>query len=240
VTPPRTSPLSDPESVCKTLEAERKAEKEFVDKATRSETAPTGWPAALVLFHLGMWRERMRDRLADLAEGRTPAPPPPIEQQNELNDAELAGGIGIPLSDAAARCDHLLGEIIELYARVGDQPYQWYRARTTTEAVLGNSYTHPRAHMHAYFRENGEIERANRLYEEAVTQLRAIAATEIPMGAALYNLAGARAADGRSDDAVKLLEEALRLRPDLARNAAADEDFEALRDDARFQGLIKT
>jgi len=189
---------------------------------------------------VGMWRERMRDRLTVLAEGRTPPPSPPFDRIDELNDAELANGIGTPLSDAAARSDHLLGEVIDLYAKVGDQPLPWGRARTTTEAVLGNSYTHPRAHMHAYFRENGEIERANRLYEEAVERLRSISATEVPMGAVLYNLACAHSADGRDDEALSLLEETLRLRPDMKKNAAADKDFEALRSNPRFQELIRT
>ena len=235
----RTWPLPDLEAIRGALESERKVEREFVEKARQSETAPKGWPAALVMFHLGMWRERMRDALTELAEGRPQTQPPPIEQQDELNDAELAGGIGTPLSDAAARCDHLLGEIIEVYEKVGDQPYRWYRARTTTEAVLGNSYTHPRSHMYAYLRENGDTESANQLYEEAVAQLRAMSATEIPMGAMLYNLACARVGQERHDEAMSLLEETLRLRPDLKPNLIADEDLAPLREDPRFQELTR-
>jgi tetratricopeptide (TPR) repeat protein len=191
------------------------------------------------MFHLGMWRERMRASLAELAEGRAVTPPPPIEEQNELNDRELSGGIGTPLTDAAGRSDHLLTEIIELYGAVGDQPFQWYRAGTTTEAVLGNSYTHPRAHMHAYLRENGDLERATRLYEEAVDELRAMSAPAIPMGAMLYNLACARALDGRADDAIALLDETIKLRPDLKPSAAAAEDLASLRDEARFKELLQ-
>lgn len=180
----------------------------------------------------------MRERLAELAEGRPVTPPPPLEEQNELNDRELAGGIGTPLTDAAGRSDHLLAEIIELYAKVGDRPFPWYRARTTTEAILGNSYTHPRLHMHAYLRENGDVERATRLYEDAVAELRAASAPEIPMGAMLYNLACARALDGRHEEALTLLEETVKLRPDMKQNAGTDEDFAGLRDEARFKELL--
>jgi len=192
------------------------------------------------MFHLGMWRERMRERLAELAEGRPVTPPPPIEKQDELNDRELSGGIGTPLTDAAGRSDHLLAEIIDLYAKVGDQPFPWYRARTTTEAVLGNSYTHPRAHMYAYLRENGDAAGATRLYEEAVAELRAASAPAIPLGAALYNLACARALDGNHEEALALLEETLKIRPDLRQNAGADEDFAGMRDDPRFKELTAT
>ncbi len=211
-----------------------------METARSSEKAPKGWPAALVMFHLGMWRERMRNSLTDLAEGRTPAAPPPIEQQDALNDAEVAHAIGTPLTDAAARCDHLLAEIIELYTKVGDQPFQWYRARTTTEAVLGNSYTHPRVHFYWYFRENGDPERGARLLEDAVDELRSVSAPEVPMGAALYNLACAHVARDRHDDALKLLEETVLLRPDLKKNMAGDEELAPLRESARFQEITKT
>ncbi len=192
------------------------------------------------MFHLGMWRERMRNSLTELAQGRPPTPPPPIEQQDELNDAEIANGIGTPLSDAAARSDHLLGEIIELFTRVGDQPFQWYRNRTTIEAVLANSYTHPRIHMHEYLRENGELERANELLEDAAVDLRAASAPPIALGAAIYNLACVRCNQSRLDEAIELLEEALPLRPDLKESALKDSDLAPLHDDPRFQALLKS
>lgn len=166
-------------------------------------------------------------------------PQPPIEQLDELNDAELSSGIGTPLADAAARSDLLLGEIIDLYTKVGERPFQWGRARTTTEAVLGNSYTHPRSHMYAYFNENGETDRANEIYEDAVSELRAASAPDIPMGAVLYNLACVRARQGRKDEALDLVDEALKLRPDLKAQTPTDEDLATLRDDPRFQELVK-
>ena len=219
------------------LEAERQVEQDFVEEARRSETAPKGWPAALIMFHLGMWRERMRKALSDLSEGREMTPPP--ENQNEVNDAELAYGIGTPLADAAARSEHLLGEIMDLYDWLGDRPFQWYRAKTTTEAVLGNSFTHPRGHLYDYLRENGELDRANRLWEEAVTVLREVNAPPLPMGAALYSFACARVSQGMLDEALVLIGEALPLRPDLKESAPKDSDLEALHEDERFKALIK-
>jgi hypothetical protein len=208
-----------------------------VESAVASEKAPKGWPAALNMFHIAMWRERMRTALIDLTEGRTPGPP---GNADEINESELPNGIGTPLADAAARSDHLLGEIMDLYERLGDRPFPWYRARTTSEAVLGNSYTHPRAHLHAYWRENGDVDRANKLYEDAERELRAVGATEVPLGAILYNLACARALDGRSDEALDLLGETARLRPDMKAGIVGASEFVSLHDDARFQDLIKS
>lgn len=223
--------------VRRALEAQKKAEQDFVEEARRSETAPKGWPAALIMFHIGMWRERMRQALTDVSEGRDPTLPP--GNLDEMNSAELAYGIGTPLADAAARSEHLLGEIMELYDWLGDRPFKWYRANTTAEAVLGNSFTHPRGHLYEYMRENGDLDHANRMWEEAVSLLREVNCPAFPMGTSLYNLARARVYQGMLDEAWVLLEEALKLQPHLKERAPKDSDLEALHDDERFKALIK-
>src|SRR5260370_7658471 len=62
--------------VLKALESERELEKEFVAEALRSETQPKGWPAALVMFHISMWRGRLPHPLTQFPPAR-PYPPPP-------------------------------------------------------------------------------------------------------------------------------------------------------------------
>jgi tetratricopeptide (TPR) repeat protein len=59
------------------------------------------------------------------------------------------------------------------------------------------------------------------------------------LGAALYNLAGVRTAQGRPEEALALLEEALPMRPDLNVGAATDPDLAPLRDSPRFHTLIE-
>ncbi len=202
-----------------------------------AESAPRGWPAALVLFHMGMWRERLRNALTNMSEGKEYERPP--ANIDEVNEAELASGIGTPLTDAAARSDHLLAEIIDLYEKLGDRPIDWSLSKTTTEAVLRNSFTHPRTHIAEYYRENGEVERARRVTEQTVDELREADAPRLVLGAALYNLACARVAERRNDDALALLREAFPMRPDLKAAATEDSDLGTLRDDARFQELLK-
>ncbi len=183
-----------------------------------------------------MWRERLRNAFADVEAGRSLTPPP--ANIDEANDAELPNGIGTPLTDAAARSDHLLGELIELYVRLGEQPFPWFTSRNTTEAVLRNSYVHPRIHMFEYLRENGEQDRANQLFEEMHADMQDAAAPPIIMNTARYNLACARARQGRGDEALDLLEEVLSTRADMKQSAAEDPDFTTLRDDPRFQELV--
>jgi hypothetical protein len=188
------------------------------------------------MFHLAMWRERMRDALRALRDGAPHATPP--ENIDEVNDEELATGIGTPLADAAARSDALLGEIIALYDEVGDQTFGWYIANTTSEAILRNSYTHPRLHMSEYLRENGERERAVQVFEDAETEMRGASAPPSILGMVLYNLACLRVDQGRQDDALTLLEEALTIRPVNKGIAREDQDLAPLRDNPKFQALV--
>lgn len=202
------------------------------------EKAPKGWPAALLLFHLGMWRERLRNALTDMSEGRSFTHP--SENVDELNDAELPEGIGTPLADAAARSDLLLGELIDLYLKLGEQPIKWYAATTTTEAVLRNSYTHARLHLAEYWKENGSLERAARLWEDAENELPAAGAPPRFLANAQYNLACIRARQGKSDEALQLLASALPVSDVLKAAAPQDPDLESLYDDPSFRELVKS
>jgi tetratricopeptide (TPR) repeat protein len=218
------------------LESELQAEQAFVAEARQAEKTPKGWPAALLMFHVSMWKERLRNALYDLSEGRPYTPPP--TDADEFNEAELANGIGTPLTDAEARSETLHREIIALHETLGDRAFQWYRASTTTEAVLRVAYMHPRNHMYEYWKENGEPVRAFQLYEHASAELREIGAPPLILGAAAYNLATVRAAQGNAAEALALLKEALALRPDLKADAAADSELAALREDKGFQELL--
>jgi len=189
------------------------------------------------MFHTGMWRERLRNALTNMSDGTDYERPP--ANIDEFNDAELAQGIGTPLVDAAARSDHLLAEIMDLYEKIGERPIEWNMSKTTTEAVLRNSFTHPRTHIADYYRENGETELSRRVVEDTVDELRAADAPGLVLGAALYNLACLRARENRVDDVLSLLKEAFPMRPDLKAAAAEDSDLGAVRNDARFQDLLK-
>ncbi|MDQ2944187.1 MAG: hypothetical protein M3R21_11040 [Candidatus Dormibacteraeota bacterium] len=224
--------------VRKALEAEREMEREFVAEARKSETQPKGWPAALLLFHLCMWRERLLNALTDVRDGRPHVPPP--ENADEVNDAELASGLGVSLADIHERSDTLLDSLIQLSDQVGDRSFKWYAANTTAEALLRNSYTHPRLHIAEYWKENGQRERAHRVFEEAEADMRDISAPPIALATVLYNLACARVDQGRLDDALSLLGEALPMRPELRVEAASDPDLAALRDEARFKALVQS
>jgi tetratricopeptide (TPR) repeat protein len=163
------------------------------------------------------------------------APPADIDA---FNAVELARSAGTSLEEAATRADVLLGDLIDLWATLGDRPFSWYIAKTTGEALVRNSYAHARNHLAEHFIERGDRARGYQIYEESATALRQAETPPTTLGTALYNLACARVGQRKYDEAIHLLEEALPMRSDLQAGAAADPDLAPLRTDPRFQRLV--
>jgi len=217
------------------LQKQQDLEKAFVAEMAGKPEPSSGWTPSMTMFHIANWRERLWNGLTEAAAERpVNAPPGNID---ELNDAEMVGSAGVALADVAARSDAALTSIIAMWETMGDQPFKWYVAETIGEAILRNSYLHPRVHLADQFLERGEAERSHRLTEETANELREVDAPGRVLGAALYNLAAVRAAQLRSDEALELLEESLAMREDLKPAAASDENFASLQGDSRFRAL---
>jgi tetratricopeptide (TPR) repeat protein len=218
------------------LRAEQELERQFVVEATGRPEPPAGWSPAMTMFHLAQWRERLWNGLIE-AEAGHPVNPPP-GNIDELNDAEMAGAAAVSLAVEAARSDAALTSLIALLETSGEQPFKWYMATTTAQAIVRNSYLHARIHLADHFRERGDVSRSDRLFEETASELRRVEAPAHLLGAALFNLASVRATQGRADEALTLLEEALPMRPDLGVVVADDPEFAALRESPRFRALL--
>ena len=216
------------------LEAERETERRFVAAALASEAEPTSWPASLIMFHVAQWRGRLRRALSDEREGR-PHDRLPADI-DALNDAELPQGAGLSLKEAAARADSELAALIELAEP--DRSFDWGPTNTSAEALIRNSYIHPRNHIAAYLEEAGDRIASHRLLEEAAAELRGAVAPPFILGTALYNLACVRAAQNRQAEALDLLEEMAPMRPDLRLVAEREADLAPLRGEARFQAIV--
>ena len=222
--------------VLRLLESEQETERRFIGQAESEPDHPTGWPASLLMSHIASWREQLRERFVQLRDGGPTMPPP--QDIDAFNAAKLAQGADVPLADAARRSDQALLALIDMWKAMGDRPFTWYVARTTGEALIRNSYAHPRNHLAEHFIECGDRAGGYRIYEESAIELRKAEAPGHILGPALYNVACARAAQGRADEALRLLEEALPMRADIRGAAQEDPDLAPLKDDPRFQAML--
>ena len=158
------------------LESEREFERRFVAEAAGERDFPRGWSPGLLMAHLAGWRGRLRDCLIEASRGLPVSGPPP--DIDAVNAAELARNAGISLDEAATRADGLLGDLIELWATLGDRPFSWFTARTTGEALVRNSFIHPRRHLAEHYAERGDPLRGEELHEETLAELRRVNAPE--------------------------------------------------------------
>jgi hypothetical protein len=223
--------------VLRLLKAQQETERLFVTEVADEADPHEGWSPTMMFFHVAQWRDRLWNGLAEAGEGRPVNAPP--GNVDELNDREMAGAAGLSLSDVAARSDAALTSLMAIFETMGDRPFNWYMAETTAEALVRNSYIHPRIHLADQYLQRGEVDRSQRVFEESASEMRRAGAPGHILGAALYNLAGVRVAQGRMDEALSLLAEGLPMRQDLRAAAAADPDLAAVHDSPRFRALTE-
>src|SRR5438309_8233916 len=182
------------------LESQREAERRFVAEAAGERDFPHGWSAGLLMAHIAAWRERLRGSLIE-AIRREPVSEPPIDIE-AVNAAQLARDAGVSLEEGAARAEAMLVDQIELWATLGDRPFSWFTAKTTGEALVRNSYLHPRTHLAEHYLERGDRTRGVEIFEDTLGELRRAETPGHVLVPAIYNLAYGRVAQGRQDEAL--------------------------------------
>ena len=158
------------------LESQRDAERQFVAEAAHEPGHPRGWTAALLMAHIASWRNRLRDSLIQASRAQPVSGPP--ADIDAFNAKELASSAEISLEAAATRADTLLADLIDLWATLGDRPFQWFTTSTTGEALVRNSYIHPRRHLSEHYAERGDQSRAAEIREETMAELQRAGAPE--------------------------------------------------------------
>jgi hypothetical protein len=158
------------------LELQREAERRFVAEAATEPDFPRGWSAGLLMAHIAGWRGRLRDSFIEASRG-LPVSGPPLDI-DAVNNAELARNAGISLNEGATRAERLLDDLTDLWATLGDRPFSWFTAKTTDEALVRNSFIHPRRHLAEHYAERGDQLRSVELHEETLAELRRVDAPQ--------------------------------------------------------------
>lgn len=128
------------------------------------------------MAHIASWRTRLRDSLIEASRG-LPVSGPPADIDG-ANAVQLARDARISLEDAATEAETRLADLLDLWATIDDRPFSWFSAKTIGEALVRNSYIHPRRHLAEHYVERGDRAQGARLKSETLAELRRVSAPE--------------------------------------------------------------
>jgi len=210
------------------------AEREAIGTAER-------WVAKDVIAHISAWQERQGQRLEAALRD---VPPPDFSGEQRLNDETFALYQHRSWDEVAVQAKWASGRLIALVLQVpvadlrNPQRFPWTSGRPLEQALVGNGYSHPQAHLADYYLAHGDLDRATTIHERMAQTLIALDDAPAYHGAALYNLACFYAVTGRPAQALAQLAPALTLAPDLRDWAKQDADLDSLRDRPDYQALF--
>jgi tetratricopeptide (TPR) repeat protein len=224
------------------LRRARDAEEEFARGLGDEERAASGtrdsWSATYTLAHITAAKARLTRALGAARAGDMPS----LAHDEEEVYREHHGRPWADVEDEARRVSAAfleeVGRLSEAeLADTGSQP--WLEGRSMAAQIVGYGVWHPYSHLGGYYRQRRQGDRLTRLEQqliEAVEEVERLPALhQDPV--TLYNMACIYATSGRKDNALSLLEEALRLDPTLRDSARSDSDLESLRGNALFREL---
>lgn len=229
------------ERLVQSLEAAQAREALLLERCDDSPPAAEGvWTVKDNVAHLSVWREYAAGMLDAARMGTDfdgPANDGDVDAQNaEVYEAHRADSAATVRAAAVASYAALIAAIRACSEddlrreRPNDAGPVW-------RVVPGNGHAHVAQHLSYWAADRGD-EAAS---EEAAQWGYALDVELFPDNrpVADYNLACFYARNAKADQALPLLQAALRARPDLRSFAVEDADIEPIRDDPRVQSLLR-
>ena len=195
------------------------------------------WSVKDELAHVIAWQLNSLARIAAHLHGDLA---PDFSDFHAINRAIYDTNRDRTLAEITAEGDRAYADYLQLIETLSEddlnQPARFsdQEARSLAAQIMDNGFEHPIVHYADYYRRRGDLAQAMRMYETGVA---AVADWPEQYGTARYNLACFYALNGESDNAVRELREALRLRPDLVEWSKQDTDLASLRDIPAYQAL---
>ncbi len=221
-------------------------EEVFMSSLSEEERARTGtpedWSARDLIAHVAAWKSRVAAEIAAARRGEPPAPGEELDHINAGIFEENRGKTwGMIQEDAGYAKNELAAQTSALTEEELADP-KWIGAREGRpiwRRIVNDGYSHPLAHLAEYYAKHGNPERAAALSDQVAKALAPLDNSPEWQATLTYNRACFAAQAGQTDQALKLLGEALRANPDLVEWSKEDPDLASLRDDPRYHALYQ-
>ncbi len=218
----------------------------FIDRLTPEQRDAVGrgddWSAKDVIAHLSAWKARLLDRAQAAARGEKI---PRDERSDDEINAEIYREHELKSwSEVRQMSEDAFQRVSDFVTTspddvLTDPEFSIHDdGRPLWQALLAEFVSHTIAHLWDYHFHQGDAGRAVTLQEATAAHLRELDEPAVT-AFGVYNLACVYARAGRTQDAIRALDEALRLRPQLTAWSKEDSDLDSLRGDPAYQALYR-
>ncbi|HKV29623.1 MAG TPA: hypothetical protein VJT14_01250 [Candidatus Dormibacteraeota bacterium] len=210
------------------------------ERAARGELH--AWSAKDNVAHNNFWRHDAVRRLQAALDSTVP---PDTESQTlVLNDRVFQEQREIPWEELVRETARLRAETAALMQRLTADDlsqrdrYRWQRGGSLEGLIFVNWYDHPAEHWADIYLSRDELDRALELRQAVVATVGELFAHDPKLYSYMvYKLGGMYARNGRSDQAIGAIREALVANPSLVEWVQKDTDLEPLRALPAFPAL---
>jgi tetratricopeptide (TPR) repeat protein len=202
------------------------------------------WSPKDHVAHNNFWRQDAVLSLQAALDGRSL---PDMEATQTLNDRVFQEQRETPWEELVAETARLSTETAALTQRLSPDDltqrdrYPWQhgeRGGSLERVILTNWYEHPAEHWADIYVSRDELERALEVRQTVVTTVGELFARDsMTYGYVIYNLGCFYARNGRSEQAIDAIREALPLVPSLVEHSKQDPDLDSLCALPAFQAL---
>jgi tetratricopeptide (TPR) repeat protein len=228
------------------IDAARANKRAFIDglsAAERDEAAAPGphWTARDYLTHVTFWEEQRAIRVETQLRGEEP--PPSLGEDDEVNGRVQAEYYGRSWADLEAEIARVYDRLTALVqgadpaALTDPDLHPSLHKRPVWLGIADNVLDHPAIHYADYYRERGDLARANQVREGVLATVGRLFPDSVAYSNVLYNLGCYYALSGQADQAIAAVRESLRRAPELTEWSRQDSDLDSLRDLPAFQAL---
>jgi hypothetical protein len=213
----------------------------FKEEELASSGTVQDWAIKDEIAHIAAWKAISSERLrAFMAEEE----PRNYDDVDAANDEIFNRDKEKSWQEVAEFHKRAYLELVEDVRKIGEedildgQRYEWLKGRSLWRRTVHNGYFHPQGHIAFYFSHHGDKERGNQLMEKITATLISLDEQPLWHGRAVYNLACYYSLFGEKETAVKKLQAAFALSPDMIEWSQSDSDLDNIRDMPDYLALI--